>query len=48
MPDLGDYSAHVLACYAITIGCLAVLVALTLRRGSRVRAELDAIEQRDV
>lgn len=46
MPDLGQYAGTVLASYAIGLGLIAVLVALTLWRGARVRAALAEIEAR--
>ena len=44
IPDLGKYAVEVLSAYAASLALLAMLVLLTLRRGRRVRAELDAIE----
>ncbi len=48
MPDLGDYAGQVVACYVITIGLLTVLVAMTMIRARRVRAELEEIERSNV
>ena len=45
MPELGKYAVEVLSAYAASLVLLAALVVLTLRRGRRARAELDAAEQ---
>ena len=46
MPDLGKYADAVLSAYATSILLLAVLVALTLWRGRRIRAEMARVEER--
>lgn len=46
MPDLGKYAITVLSAYGASITVLIALVALTLRRGRKVRVELEHIEQR--
>ncbi len=46
MPDLGKYGDTVLSAYAASIVLLIVLVAFSLWRGRRVRAELATVEQR--
>lgn len=46
MPDLGKYGDTVLSAYAASIVLLVLLVALSLWRGRRVRAELAKVEQR--
>jgi heme exporter protein D len=46
MPDLGKYSDTVLTAYAASLILLALLVAMTLWRGRRVRREMDALEKR--
>jgi heme exporter protein D len=46
MPDLGRYALEVLASYGVSLGLLAGLVALTLWRAARVRAELREVEAR--
>ncbi len=46
MPDLGKYADTVLSAYAASIVLLVLLVVITLIRGRRVRAEMDALEQR--
>ncbi|MEM8692912.1 MAG: heme exporter protein CcmD [Pseudomonadota bacterium] len=46
MPDLGKYADAVLSAYAVSILLLAVIVALTLWRGRRVRAEMQDVEAR--
>lgn len=44
MPELGKYAVEVLSAYAISLGMLAVLVILSLRRGRAARAALEAVE----
>lgn len=46
MPDLGKYADAVLSSYAVSIGLIVVLVALSIRRSRKLRAELAAIEER--
>lgn len=46
MPDLGKYADVVLGSYGATIIVIGGLVALTLWRGARVRAALQAAEAR--
>ena len=46
MPDLGKYADAVLSAYAASIVLLIVIVAMTLLRGRRVRAEMEKIEKR--
>jgi len=46
MPDLGKYADTVLSAYAASIVLLVLLVALSLWRGRRVRAEMVRTEQR--
>ena len=46
MPDLGKYADAVLSAYAASIVLLIVIVAMTLIRGRKVRAEMDAMENR--
>ena len=46
MPDLGKYADAVLSAYAASIVLLVVIVAMTLVRGRKVRAEMDKIENR--
>lgn len=46
MPDLGRYAAEVLSAYAVSLGLLAVLIAVTLRRNKAVRDALKQIEAR--
>ena len=48
MPDLGKYALEVLSAYAVSLGLIAVLLALTIIRGRRARAALrDAERTRD-
>lgn len=46
MPDLGKYAFEVLAAYGASLGLLAVLIIVSLRRGARVLADLRKVEQR--
>lgn len=46
MPDLGKYGETVLSAYAASIVLLLALVALTLWRGRKVRAEMEQVEGR--
>jgi len=45
MPDLGKYAAEVLAAYGLSLGLIAVLLVVTLRRGKNVRATLRQMEE---
>ena len=45
MPDLGKYAAEVLSAYGLSLGLIAVLLLLTLRRGAKARAALRQIEE---
>jgi len=44
-PDLGKYALPVLLAYGISIGAIALLVAVSLWRAARVRAALREVEQ---
>ena len=46
MPDLGKYADTVLSAYGASLVLLLILVVLTLRRGRRLRAELEQVEKR--
>lgn len=46
MPDLGKYADTVLSAYAASILLLGALVALSLWRGRKVRAEMEQVEAR--
>ena len=46
MPELGKYALTVLSAYGATIALMAVLVALTVLRGARVRRMLAQQEAR--
>lgn len=46
IPDLGKYAGTVLSAYGVTIFLLVALVAASLRRGRRVRAQMEEMEQR--
>lgn len=46
MPDLGKYGDTVMSAYAASVLLLLVLVALSVWRGRKVRAEMDRVEAR--
>ena len=46
MPDLGKYAGPVLWSYGLTLGIIAVVVALTLWQGARVRRALAEVSAR--
>ncbi len=46
MPDLGKYAGAVLSAYAVSLVLIVALVALSLWRARRVRAELEQVEAR--
>ena len=46
MPDLGKYAETVLSAYAVSIVLLVAIVALSLWRGRRVRAQMIEAEKR--
>lgn len=46
MPDLGKYADTVLSAYAASAVLLLLLLAYSLWRGRRVRAEMEALEAR--
>ncbi|MEQ9259063.1 MAG: heme exporter protein CcmD [Roseovarius sp.] len=46
MPDLGKYADTVLSAYAVSLVLLALLVVVSLRRSRRVKADLEAIENK--
>ena len=46
MPELGKYAGAVLSSYALSIALIVALVALSVWRGRRVKAQLDAIEKK--
>jgi heme exporter protein D len=46
MPDLGKYVGTVLGAYAAALVLLALLVAITLWQGRRVKRALEAVEAR--
>ncbi|MGY9050184.1 MAG: heme exporter protein CcmD [Rhodobacterales bacterium] len=47
MPDLGKYAGAVLSSYAVALGLIVVLVALSIWRARRVKAALDLVEKRN-
>lgn len=44
MPELGKYASVVLSAYGGSLFLLVVLVLMSLRRGRKVRAEMERIE----
>jgi heme exporter protein D len=46
MPDLGRYAVEVLSAYTGAIGLLLALVAASLWKGKKVRADLLEVETR--
>jgi len=46
IPDLGKYAGTVLSAYSATIVLLVILVAWTLYRGRKVRAEMAELERK--
>lgn len=44
IPDLGKYAAEVLSAYGASLVLIAVLVALSFRRGRTARTELTKAE----
>jgi heme exporter protein D len=46
MPDLGKYADAVLSSYAVSIVLIIVMVAVSVLRARKVRAQLDEVEAR--
>ena len=46
MPELGKYADTVLSAYAVSLVLIAALVALSIWRARRVRADLEKVELR--
>jgi heme exporter protein D len=46
MPDLGKYADAVLSSYAVSIALIVALVAVSVLRARKVRAQLDDVENR--
>jgi heme exporter protein D len=46
IPDLGKYADTVLSAYAASLVLLLALVILSIRRGRKVRAEMEQVETR--
>ncbi|MEL7012906.1 MAG: heme exporter protein CcmD [Pseudomonadota bacterium] len=46
MPDLGKYADAVLGAYGVTFLLIVGIVGLSIWRSRRVKAELDALQQR--
>lgn len=46
MVDLGKYADTVLSAYAVSLVMLVALVVLSIRRGRKVRADMEKIEAR--
>lgn len=45
MPDLGKYAFEVLMAYGVSIAMLLVLVAISWRRATRVRAQWEKVKK---
>ena len=45
MPELGKYAFEVLSAYGVSLGLLALLVVLTLRRGNAAKFLLKNAEE---
>ncbi|WP_146585823.1 heme exporter protein CcmD [Puniceibacterium confluentis] len=46
MPDLGKYAGAVLSSYAVSLGLIVLLVAVSILRARRTKAALDLVEKR--
>lgn len=46
MPELGKYAFAVLSSYGLSIVLIVALVGLSIWRGRRVKARLDAVERK--
>jgi heme exporter protein D len=46
MPELGKYAGAVLGSWSVTLGLLALLVAVTWMQSRKAKQALDAIEAR--
>ena len=45
MPDLGQYATVVMSAYAVGVGLIVALTALTLWQARNTRAQLKALEK---
>lgn len=46
IPELGKYAGAVLSSYAISLGLIVLLVAVSVIRARKVKRALDQVEQR--
>ena len=46
MPDLGKYADAVLAAYGVSLILIAAIVVVSVVKGRRIRAEMQAVEAR--
>lgn len=46
MPDLGKYAGPVLSAYAVSIALILLLLAVSILRARKARADLEKIEGR--
>jgi heme exporter protein D len=46
IPDLGNYAAEVMVAYGLSILLLVGIVAMSLRRGRKLRTQLADVEAR--
>ena len=45
-PDLGKYAVEVVSAYAVSLGLLLALIAVSVMRARRIKADLEAAEAR--
>ncbi|MGB5864267.1 MAG: heme exporter protein CcmD [Sulfitobacter sp.] len=48
MPDLGKYAIEVLSAYGVSLLLIAGLLVMSVRRGSKARAQLRRLEEETV
>lgn len=48
MPDLGKYAIEVLSAYGVSLLLIAGLLVMSVRRGSKARAQLRQLEEETV
>ena len=46
MPDLGKYAEAVLSAYAVSVVLIVALVAVSILRARKVKAQLEAVEKK--
>ena len=45
MPDLGNYAVEVISAYVVSIALILIIVGLSWRRYTRIRAALEEVEK---